>query len=186
MYIGRDAKSDPKYLGSGIFLKKAIKKYGKQNFLKIIIEKLTENSTKLELIEREYFWLKIFNVSEDKNFYNISMNNGGMGINDKHTEETKKIISERTREAMLKPEFVKAQRERVSKSSSGRKPYNKGIKIGKRTKDRKKNKKFTKEEIIEIRNLYNIGKSASGLSKIYNCSHHTITKIVKRIKPYNE
>lgn len=38
IYIGKDTHDNPKYLGSGIVLKRAIKKYGKLNFLKETIE----------------------------------------------------------------------------------------------------------------------------------------------------
>lgn len=37
-YIGKDARNNPKYLGSGTYLIKSIKKYGKENFKKEIIE----------------------------------------------------------------------------------------------------------------------------------------------------
>lgn len=183
-YVGRDAKSNPKYLGSGYLLKKAIKKYGKENFIKITLELLPKESTKEELRIREYYWLEKFNVSEDSNFYNISMKNGGMGIGDTHSDESKDLISRRTSEEMLKIDFVREQRHRVSKSSKGRVPYNKGKKVENR-KVRKKNKNFTNGEIIDIRNLYEIGESASGLSKKFDCSHHTITKIINYIKPYS-
>ena len=34
IYIGQDSKNNPKYLGSGVIFLKAIKKYGKENFVK--------------------------------------------------------------------------------------------------------------------------------------------------------
>ena len=34
IYIGQDSKNNPEYLGSGAIVKKAIKKYGKENFKK--------------------------------------------------------------------------------------------------------------------------------------------------------
>ena len=37
-YIGRDKNNNPKYLGSGTYLKKSIKKYGKLHFKKEIIK----------------------------------------------------------------------------------------------------------------------------------------------------
>ena len=34
VYIGKDRKNNPSYLGSGILLQKAIRKYGSDNFKK--------------------------------------------------------------------------------------------------------------------------------------------------------
>lgn len=39
MYIGKDAKNDGNYLGSGLHLKRSIKKFEKENFIKTILEK---------------------------------------------------------------------------------------------------------------------------------------------------
>ena len=66
-YIGKDVQNNPKYLGSGIDLQKAIKKYGKHNFKKIILEKC---SNKEELWKREEYWLTLYNVKNNPNFYN--------------------------------------------------------------------------------------------------------------------
>ena len=46
IYIGQTTKNDPKYFGSGIWIKKAIKKYGKENFIR---EVLCECSSQDEL-----------------------------------------------------------------------------------------------------------------------------------------
>jgi hypothetical protein len=51
------------YLGSGKILKFAINKYGKENFIKEIIEKCN-NQEELDL--REKYWIKYYN-STDKN-----------------------------------------------------------------------------------------------------------------------
>jgi len=37
IYIGQDSKNNPKYLGSGDLLKRAINKYGKDNFIKEVV-----------------------------------------------------------------------------------------------------------------------------------------------------
>lgn len=58
-YIGKDEKNNPKYLGSGVYLKRAIKKYGKSNFKKEILEKC---KTIDELNESEKYWIKKSNA----------------------------------------------------------------------------------------------------------------------------
>lgn len=74
IYIGQDSKDDPKYLGSGLLLTKAINKYGKENFKKEILQKC-EN--KKELNESEKYWIGFYK-STDKNIgYNIA--EGGTG-----------------------------------------------------------------------------------------------------------
>lgn len=75
MYIGKDSKSDPKYLGSGTILKQAIKKYGKDNFVKIILEdNIIDNDI---LNDREIYYITLFQATNNKNFYNISTGGGG-------------------------------------------------------------------------------------------------------------
>lgn len=66
-YIGKDVRNNPKYLGSGLDLQKAIKRYGKNNFEKVILE---ECFNKEELWKREEYWLNKFNVKDNPNFYN--------------------------------------------------------------------------------------------------------------------
>jgi group I intron endonuclease len=66
-YIGKDEKNRKSYLGSGITLQKAIKKYGRENFKKEILEYCC-NSHHLQ--EREEYWLSYYNAANDPLFYN--------------------------------------------------------------------------------------------------------------------
>lgn len=96
-----------RYMGKGIAITKAIEKYGKENFDKIILEEL-EDDEKHELTsEREKFWIKKENTMYP-NGYNISPGGEGgctkesaaKGVatrkakNYHHSEETKNKISE--------------------------------------------------------------------------------------------
>lgn len=74
IYVGKDKHNNPKYLGSGLKIKLAIKKYGKDNFYKEILEYCTDEE---ELNEREIYWI-LKNNSIDRNLgYNITV--GGEG-----------------------------------------------------------------------------------------------------------
>ena len=104
-YVGQHAsndENDKKYLGSGILISKSIKKYGRENFKKEIIE-YCENENQLN--EKEEFWIKEKNTLYP-NGYNISAsgyrngtrsvepwNKGKHGIYSKETIEkmTKKL-----------------------------------------------------------------------------------------------
>lgn len=76
MYIGKKifASNWRTYLGSGIGLKKAIQKYGKDNFNRIIIDLA---KTKEELNKKEIFYIDKFNAILSSNFYNMAK--GGIG-----------------------------------------------------------------------------------------------------------
>ena len=77
------------YLGSGVHLKNAIKKYGKENFSKDIIQ---IGYSKEELNELEVKLIKKYNSVESDEYYNIS--EGGLSGNvyaGKSKEEMKKI-----------------------------------------------------------------------------------------------
>jgi group I intron endonuclease len=74
IYVGKDTNDNPNYLGSGIILKNAIKKYGIQNFKKEILENC---NTIKDLNEREKYWIKKYNTLDKQIGYNISLGGDG-------------------------------------------------------------------------------------------------------------
>lgn len=66
-------KNNSNYLGSGLKLVAAIKKYGKSNFVKIIIEECEKD----EISSREKYWINFYNSTDNNIGYNISA--GGEG-----------------------------------------------------------------------------------------------------------
>jgi hypothetical protein len=76
-YIGMCSHEKPgkeKYLGSGKYLKNAIKRYGKNNFTREILE---ECATKKQLAQAEASWIAKYNATNNSEFYNLSA--GGYG-----------------------------------------------------------------------------------------------------------
>lgn len=82
------------YLGSGVILSKAIKKYGAENFSKQIIE---DCDTKEELNLKEKFWINYYDAVNSDNFYNIAEGGDGgntiVGYTEKQLEEHSKKLS---------------------------------------------------------------------------------------------
>lgn len=75
-YIGKHNGSNPVYMGSGKLLKQAYKKYGLENFEKIILENC---STEDELNIKEIEWINSTNALNDPQSYNLV--EGGTGGN---------------------------------------------------------------------------------------------------------
>ena len=95
IYIGQSEKDvNVEYIGSGKILLKAIKKYGKINFNKEIIETC---NFKEQLNEREKYWIKFYNSNDRKIGYNISIggDGGNLGnlVNKKISDAVKGFIS---------------------------------------------------------------------------------------------
>jgi hypothetical protein len=92
IYVGKDKYNNPKYFGSGLVLKQAIKLYGIENFKKELIEFCKSEE---EYNQREIYWIKQLN-SFCPNGYNI--NTGGKGgdnfTNNPNKEKLAKIFSE--------------------------------------------------------------------------------------------
>lgn len=71
-YIGQHASpvfEPDRYIGSGVILWKAIKKYGKENF---ICELLESCDSADELNEKEEYWISYYNAVESDDYYNIA------------------------------------------------------------------------------------------------------------------
>jgi len=97
-YIGMHVGSvNDGYLGSGTWLKRAIAKYGKENFHRIIIE---ECDTFEELAKKEIYWIDLFRTFYgEEMLYNIA--DGGEGFKGHHTKETKLKMSKSHQDVQL-------------------------------------------------------------------------------------
>jgi len=81
IYVGQTITDDPHYYGSGMMILWSIKKYGKENFKREILEECNDRN---ELNERERYWIKQLNSTNKDIGYNISMG-GEQGPNFEYT-----------------------------------------------------------------------------------------------------
>lgn len=146
IYIGKDKHNNPKYLGSGLSLQNAIKKYGKDNFQKEILEYCNSEE---HMAEREIIWIHKFNSTDRAIGYN--MTDGGNGGNtrinytDQQLIEYKSKISHGVRNSEKYSNYIKnntgKKRPEHSKKmkelyQSGKLvPHNKGIPCPQHVKD---------------------------------------------------
>ena len=107
IYIGKHQTENVNddYLGSGIFLERAVKKYGKENFKKEILF-IFDNENEMNSKEKEL-------VTEDfikcSNNYNSAIGGEGGSLfkGKKHTEETKRKLSEISKKRVASEETRK-------------------------------------------------------------------------------
>lgn len=180
-YIGKDSHNDPNYVGSGELLKEDIKKYGKENFKKEILEYCDTDD---ELTLRESYWIKCYNAVKSDEYYNLVDFSTGWNL-DKLGKEKYNFIKEKMSKSAQgkskpKPEgFGKGRvqseltKEKISIKNKGRISNKKGKyiseeikqKISQSNKGRKKPEGFGK--LIsenEIRKM-NLSKSTKNKSK---------------------
>lgn len=102
-YIGLCTRDDPSYLGSGKLIKRAIKKYGKENFTREILEECDDFDI---LLEREIYWIEKFDAVNNENFYNLSY--GGYAGSSKLLKEYWGSMTPEERKTVRnwKPHFV--------------------------------------------------------------------------------
>ena len=111
-YVGSHNGQKEGYMGSGVLILKAIKKYGPKNFRREILE---ENLSIEESRLNEEKYIKKYNTLQP-NGYNISPT-GGLGIYGCHSENTKRKIGNSNRG---KKRSVKT-RQLMAKKAIGRK-----------------------------------------------------------------
>lgn len=123
IYIGQDSKNNPEYLGSGLLLKRAIEKYGVENFEKEII---CECDSKKSLNESEIFWIR--ELSGVTNGYNLTL--GGSGGDTYSNNPNLELIKKKFK-GELNPFFNKQHsidsKIKMSNSQKGREAWNKGL-----------------------------------------------------------
>lgn len=108
IYIGLHETDDPEdnYLGSGIFLKQAIKKYGSENFKKDV---LFVFNSKEEMIKKE---VEIVNEEFIKRKDTYNMSKGGFGLSTLDDDKKIKTI-EKIRKSNKKRDSTESSKQRI-------------------------------------------------------------------------
>ena len=156
IYVGQCVDNRDSYLGSGKWLKRSIKKYGKQNFKKEILE--TCNSIE-ELNEREAYWISVLNSTNPKIGYNIleggknhkgsvPWNKGLRGVQKAWNKGLNKNTDERVKEYALSSIKTRKNRKYIAWNKN-LKGFNKGHETKKITKEQIQYSQPTRKEIVQ-------------------------------------
>jgi hypothetical protein len=157
-YIGKDGKNNPNYLGSGVNIKQAILKYGKENFKKEILEYCYN---KTHLAEREEYWLKKYNVKDNPNFYNKS--NKAFGVN--NFDEKTRLKMSKTRKGIIFTDEWKAHMAESAKGNTNRR---------KKVIQYDKQGNFIKEWPSVKEAAYSLNKTSSAITEVCNGKRKSI------------
>jgi hypothetical protein len=181
-YIGIHKTNDLEddYLGSGVAFKKALKKYGKENFKREILEFCNSYD---ELLEREKILVNEDWIRDNSN-YNLKTGGQSSGL---LSDESKNKISETLKKKYENGEIIAVNRlnnipwnkghkgtyseeyrKKISDSSKGREPWNKGLKgvqegwckglkLGPMTEEEKEKRSKTLKERWKIHKHHSIG-----------------------------
>ena len=106
------------YFGSGILITKAVKKYGKANFIVRIIEKIDGDRDVLN--EREQYWIKYYDAVNNDNFYNISKGGDGGFHSLETNEKIRNTLKGKTYEERFGLKRANEIKEKISKSNTGK------------------------------------------------------------------
>tara|TARA_R110000796_G_C14367699_1_gene413604 strand:+ start:54 stop:716 length:663 start_codon:yes stop_codon:yes gene_type:complete len=137
-YIGKDRNNLKSYLGGGTGIRKAIKKYGRVNFKKEILETCSSIE---ELSIKEIEYLIKYDACNNPLFYNKTNKSYGAIYGRKglpHTKETKKKISEAQKNNKNALGHTKNKESKIKIGEANSKPKPKDF--GKKISDIKKGK----------------------------------------------
>jgi hypothetical protein len=121
-YIGKDKHNNPNYFGSGKLINKAIEKYGKDKFIKVILEYCNSEE---HMCERERYWIQITNAQHSDLYYNIGEGGNG-GDNITHNPNRYEFI-EKMKIINADPQYIRTRsghsdttKQNQSKAAEGR------------------------------------------------------------------
>lgn len=157
IYVGSDKNNNPNYLGSGKLIKLAIKKHGKENFKKEILEVC---KTLSDLKQKEKYWIKHLKANKRNIGYNISDGyfGGDTFTNSPNKEITRRklsILSKGKNNPMYKKSIYDLRRETLSEEEVELKIKNHKLKLSLALKGKSRknlttirNEKYNKKEVL--------------------------------------
>lgn len=107
IYIGRDSSDCKTYYGGGKYIRLALKKYGKENFIKCTID-IAEDIR--DLILKETFWIKFYDATNKMVGYNIltdGHNGGWQIVNERYKVTGRTFSAERNKKLSISKTGVK-------------------------------------------------------------------------------
>lgn len=151
------------YLGSGLYFKRALKLYGKENFSRKI---LAIAYSKEELDELEIEFIKNHNAVESIDYYNLQYG----GHSGKHSQESKDKISNNhynvsgENNPNYGVKMLEETKQKISKANTGKLKGGKSPLYGKHLSDERKKQisKVHKGKIISEQSKIKMSKSSSG------------------------
>ena len=181
-YIGKDGGSHTGvYLGSGIVLKRAIKKYGRENFIRETLEKCKDLK---HLSEREKYWIKKYDACKRTDSYNIST--GGEGgdtftYNPRYEELCRKVSLGQMGRTQLDTTRKKIsesnKKSLIKKAVHASKEYREIHRLN-NLGEKNSNSKLSEVQVIEILNKFKIGARFLDVAGDYDMSVIQVKKIV--------
>lgn len=170
IYIGVDSKNDPRYLGSGKLLKRAIDKYGSQNFVKEILKEFTNLE---EAFLYEKYLIDHLDAINSNRYYNVKPGGKGGHNNHDYSGENNPMYGKSMREILIAKygeeealSKMKEMWEKTSKANKGRK-FNFTEQHRKSLSDSRLNYYFriTEEEKKELNDKISIGLKKANLKR---------------------
>jgi group I intron endonuclease len=136
IYIGKSSIDNPLYLGSGVILAQAIEKYGKQYFVREILEEC-DNSV---VDSREIYWISLLQATDRNIGYNITKGGTGGDTVSNHPKKLD-IVSKRNKSVKkwhdsLSDNEKAARGKKISDAKKGKSNGHLGYKHSEETKQR--------------------------------------------------
>lgn len=150
IYVGKDHTNNPDYYGSGKLIRRAIKKYGKEAFVKEVIEELEDPKL---LQDREKYWIKEYNSQDLRLGYNISP--GGDGGDTLSNNPDKKDIISRISNTLKGRVFSEEHKDKLKANHNSKNPE-----VAKKISQKLKGRVRSEEHKEKIKQA-NLGKKRS-------------------------